>query len=715
MKQNRDGIPPSLAEKKRFIEKTGWSKEAMPTGWNNPDNWKTLDDIPEGKPFTFMASDEHSGYLGVDFDHVFDENGEFINVEIRTDLQRLMDVINTYREKSQSKKGLHFICYLGDLEGSFEKINDTFYWGDTGDDAPHMEIYYKTDRNFFLTGDCYQGCHEIAKDEDAAALFRAVLNLRDELVQRYPECNKKAATSKTEQSEDKKSFKMPDDVPDGVRAKTLVRAIGSLVSKGLSREAIEAAVRAENLSKCVPPLTDEELKKHVLGAIARFTNNISEKYYHPYDHEVPGLILLKDGSVKSCYANCYTLVKHLFSEKLKLNELSMLPEIQGVDWRQYSERMVDDDYNRIFLILNKYYNQHSFNNAYMAINTAAFDNPYHPIRELLNGLQWDGQEHCSNLFPRFLGAEKSDYVTEITKLLFLGAIARVFQPGVKFDIAVVLVDNKQGSGKSSMVRFMALRDEWFSDTLPEPGSPKMQEYLTGKWIIELGEMQALLRAKYVEDIKAMLSRQKEVYRVPYSKTPIDYYRQNIFIGTTNEISFLPRDQSGNRRFIPIRCHGDQAESHPLDNEEVTRKEIEQCYAEMMQLYKALKGDSHILKPSMLITGSLVSSAEGFEAIDEERDQIYGFLDDKKPETVCIEFLYREAIYQYLPHDEYLKINRSDRLKVAQIMDNHPDYIRAGKRRFKFVPSFSGGNEQDLGPQRVWIRKVRNKEQGWDQG
>ena len=104
-------------------------------------------------------------------------------------------------------------------------------------------------------------------------------------------------------------------------------------------------------------------------------------------------------------------------------------------------------------------------------------------------------------------------------------------------------------GKSSFFRLLAVKDEWFSDDLRRLDDDNVYRKLQGHWIIEMSEMIATANAKSIEEIKSFLSKQKETYKVPYETHPADRLRQCVFAGTTNRQDFLPRDRTGNRRFI----------------------------------------------------------------------------------------------------------------------------------------------------------------------
>lgn len=193
----------------------------------------------------------------------------------------------------------------------------------------------------------------------------------------------------------------------------------------------------------------------------------------------------------------------------------------------------------------------------------ANSNGYHPVREYLNQLDWDGTPRVRFALHHFLGAEISDLNEELLRLFMLGAVTRIFQPGCKFDMMLRLTGG-QGAGKSSFFRFLAGNDEWFSDDLRKLDDESIYRRMMGHWIIEMSEMMATVNAKNVEEIKSFLSRQKDTYKVPYDKFPADRPRQCVFAGTSNKLDFLPHDRSGNRRFLPICIDPEKAEVRDCD-------------------------------------------------------------------------------------------------------------------------------------------------------
>ena len=294
------------------------------------------------------------------------------------------------------------------------------------------------------------------------------------------------------------------------------------------------------------------------------------------------------GKIKQSIGNC---IKALFYDErtkgmFKYNLMVDRVEIHGSWWNRSTESLSDNDINNIRLFLEQNYGLTHEKNIPRAIDIIAHQNVYHPIRDYLTGLEWDGVERIGNLFPKYLGAERCEYTTIATKVFMMGAIARVFKPGIKYDTMVCVVDDQQGGGKSTMARFMAIKDEWFTDDIKNLDDENIYRKLQGHWIIEFSEMLATSNTKTVEAIKAFLSKLKDTYKIPYERYAQDIPRQCVFLGTTNNLNFLPNDKTGNRRFIPILADRKQAEAHPLDNEQETREYVIKAWAEAMAIYKS---------------------------------------------------------------------------------------------------------------------------------
>lgn len=353
----------------------------------------------------------------------------------------------------------------------------------------------------------------------------------------------------------------------------------------------------------------------------------------------------KNGSVRNSLTNLEMILSNdpLLKGGIRYNELTQRVDlVREMGWHRKSSgtALTDIDFYNIHLYCNKTYGINQTKVIDEAVQIVAHENAYHPIRDYLNSLQWDGTPRVRYAMRKYLGADDSDYTYEILKLFMLGAISRVFQPGIKFDYMICVVGD-QGAGKSSFFRLLAVQDEWFSDDIKDLDSGKVFEKLQGYWIIEMSEMLATNNAKSNELIKSFLSRQKETYRTPYGRYAEDRLRQCVFAGTTNKLHFLPNDRTGHRRFLPIRCSERNAEKFILDNEKESRAYIKQMWAEVMEEYR--HGNVK-LKLSKEMAREVLRRQSDFMQEDVDAGLILSYMEDFKGTMVCSKQLFREALH-----------------------------------------------------------------------
>ena len=303
--------------------------------------------------------------------------------------------------------------------------------------------------------------------------------------------------------------------------------------------------------------------------------------------EVRGSLDLTDnGAIKNSIRNCLTVFQNdpVLQGAVRYNILTeRIDIVKPLWWSKQTATLTDTDLNYLMLYLEDKYSLTSEKKIQKALSIIADSNKYHPIRDYLNGLEWDGTERIRYALPRFLGAEEGEYTYQALRLFMLGAISRVFKPGCKFEVMLCLVGG-QGAGKSTFFRLLAVKDEWFSDDLKKIDDDNVYRKMQGHWIIEMSEMIATANAKSIEDIKSFISRAKETYKVPYETHPADRLRQCVFGGSSNTMDFLPLDRSGNRRFLPIMVHPENAEIHILEDEAASRAFIDLMWAEAMFIY-----------------------------------------------------------------------------------------------------------------------------------
>ena len=198
----------------------------------------------------------------------------------------------------------------------------------------------------------------------------------------------------------------------------------------------------------------------------------------------------------------------------------------------------------------------------------------HPVRDYLEALAWDGTPRLDAWAVTYLGAEDTPLHRSMAALWMISAVARIMQPGCKADHMLIL-EGPQGIRKSTALKVLA-SEPWFTDELAELGSKDAAQQMRGIWIIEMAELDAIGQAD-VSRIKAFLSRTTDRYRPPYERYVVTVPRQCVFAGTVNPDTYL-RDETGNRRFWPLRC-GDI----DLDG---LRRDRNQLWAEAVARYRA---------------------------------------------------------------------------------------------------------------------------------
>lgn len=238
-----------------------------------------------------------------------------------------------------------------------------------------------------------------------------------------------------------------------------------------------------------------------------------------------------------------------------------------------------------------------------AIENISLKNSFHPVKKYLEAQRWDGVKRIDNFLVDYMGAKPSIYVSEAFRKMLVAAVTRIYEPGRKFDTALVMYSG-QGAGKSTLIQ--ALSKGWFNDSLTDVSGQKAYEAIQHAWIVELAELSALRRSD-VEATKNFISKREDTYRSAYARRVKTHRRQCVFFGSTNDDEFL-KDKTGNRRFFPIEVCANK-NTHKLF-ERSFDKVVDQLWAEAMELYMC--GESLILSEEAEAIAS-----EGREEFTEE--------------------------------------------------------------------------------------------------
>lgn len=337
------------------------------------------------------------------------------------------------------------------------------------------------------------------------------------------------------------------------------------------------------------------------------------------------LTLTKEGAIEVTVPNIMLIMNndpHL-KGKIAMNEFNGRLTIMGqTPWRREKKpgNWTDNDDSGLRNYIERYYDVYNKIKTDDAIRNVSQMNSFHPIRDYLDPLEWDGVERLDTLFHRYLGSENNDINRAVTRKSFTAAIARVYEPGIKYDYMLTLY-GPQGVGKSALIARMG--GEWFSDSVTSVTGKESYEALQGAWIIEMGELAATKKAE-VESIKHFISKQVDSFRVAYGRHKEDFPRQCVFFGTTNKIDFL-RDDTGGRRFWPITVKPEQASTHWS---KLKKAEIDQLWAEAKHYYEA--GEPLFLEKSLEKEMNEIQAAHTEESPYE--GVIREYLDTKIPKN-----------------------------------------------------------------------------------
>ncbi|MGM9688183.1 MAG: VapE domain-containing protein, partial [Alloprevotella sp.] len=289
----------------------------------------------------------------------------------------------------------------------------------------------------------------------------------------------------------------------------------------------------------------------------------------------------KGGTLKGTIGNVIRILEHdsALAGKIVHNLFTGTDSAKApLPWRPEPGQWTDADDGNLRAWMEINYDLTGKEKINDALTTVLTRHSFHPIRDYLNSLRWDGVKRLERIITDYIGAEDTELNRAMQRKHFTAAVARVFDPGCKYDYCLVMT-GAEGIGKSTLLAVMG--GEWFSDSLTTMEGKEGMEQLRGAWIVELGELSSLRKSE-VEQVKAFLSKRVDTYRAAYARRLSDHPRQCVFCGTTNEALFL-KGENGNRRFwvLPV----DEKLRKHRDWHAALRRDRDQLWAEAVHYYR----------------------------------------------------------------------------------------------------------------------------------
>lgn len=332
----------------------------------------------------------------------------------------------------------------------------------------------------------------------------------------------------------------------------------------------------------------------------------------------------KSGAVQSTISNILLILENhpAFAGHITHDLFSGVNAVVGgLPWNKDAKQWKDADDANLRLWLERHYGITGKEKVADALTATLTRHSYHPIRDYLNGLTWDGTPRLERLVIDYIGADDNGLTRTMTRKHFTAAVARVFEPGCKYDYCLVLT-GPEGTGKSTL--FGKMGGQWFNDSITTTEGKEGMEQLRRAWIIEMGELAGIKRSE-VENVKAFLSKKVDIYRAAYGRHTTDYPRQCVFCGTTNEALFLKGD-TGNRRFWVIRIEPHLRKHRKWQT--ALDRDRDQLWAEAVHYYR--EGEKLYLNEDM----EALARKRQQEFNDDVDDPLFGmlqkFLDTKLP-------------------------------------------------------------------------------------
>jgi predicted P-loop ATPase len=250
------------------------------------------------------------------------------------------------------------------------------------------------------------------------------------------------------------------------------------------------------------------------------------------------------------------------------------------------------------------------------LETFFSERSYNPVKEYMERVaqNWDGRKRIRKMFQHYLGAEDTELISKIAEMWLVGAVAKVYEPFVKFDYVLDLVGG-QGVGKTSLLQ--KIGGQWYTDAVTDFNNKDNFDIMLKSLIVNDDEMVASNRMSFAET-KAFISKTSLRYRRPYMSKTEEFAKNFILARTTNQREYL-KDKTGERRFLSVMVDGARQKRHPMEIEQAT---IDQIWGEAVSIYK----EGFELKFDAETEEELEKYRENFMYRDEVEIQVLDYLE-----------------------------------------------------------------------------------------
>ncbi|WP_288638771.1 VapE domain-containing protein [uncultured Lentilactobacillus sp.] len=410
---------------------------------------------------------------------------------------------------------------------------------------------------------------------------------------------------------------------------------------------------------------DEEIDK---------LKKLQEKQNKVAEMPIQGLKLNKDGAIRAnSIHNIGVILQRdpLLAGKIAFNEFTYEIELlQDIPKLMLEKGVIDDDYPPAILnyIESKYNVLFSDKLLNGALVNVARKNVYNPVLDYFEDCyqKWDGKIRSDDFLPDYLGVEKSAVTALQTRLFFVGAVAKVYKPEMKFDYVLDLIGG-QGAGKTTLLKKVS--NGWYTDQFTDFENKDNYSNMLRALIINDDEMTATNNSSF-EILKKFISSEVLEYRKPYGRHTVRRYKNFVMARTTNELTYL-KDKTGERRFLPNLVNKRLQKKSPLTD--LKQDYIDQLWGEFTAYYQ--DGFSFMLDEAE--EELLNQHRSAFMYVDEQEGAIEQCLQEWQDN-----FITSSQIAKFMGEDNLINNPKLAR-KIKYVMDNHHDW-QAVQKRFRNV-------------------------------